>query len=118
MMAPPDHTKNKQQEDDESDKNHEDDDSPGADASSSHNKNEVLPTTQSAERGRSAVQLPFLFPSKLYDMLRDCCVDGSVVSWLPDGKAFKVHKVEVFSETILPTYFNQSKYKSFLRQRK
>ena len=55
-------------------------------------------------------------------MLKDCDKDvdgmGSVVSWLPDGKAFKVHDPKVFVERILPTYFNQSKYKSFQRQRK
>jgi hypothetical protein len=81
--------------------------------------------TASVERrgGRSDVQLPFLFPSKLRDMLRDGDEKTddtitSVVSWLPDGKAFKVHDVEVFVQSMLPTYFNQSKYKSFQRQRK
>lgn len=75
-----------------------------------------------AERGRSACQLPLLFPSKLYDMLRDCEKDpggmGSTVSWMPDGTQFRVHDVKAFVETILPTYFKQSKYKSFQRQRK
>lgn len=76
----------------------------------------------SSERGRSSVQLPFLFPSKLYEMLQDCESDpdgkGSTASWLPDGKSFRVHNVKDFVATIMPEYFNQSKYKSFQRQRK
>ena len=39
-----------------------------------------------------------------------------VVSWLPGGRAFKVHQTEQFVNTIMPRYFNQTKYKSFGRQ--
>lgn len=53
-------------------------------------------------------------------MLQDCDKDpdgmGSIVSWISEGKAFRVHKRKVFVETILPSYFNQTKYKSFQRQ--
>jgi hypothetical protein len=51
-------------------------------------------------------------------MLTDCEREGHgrIISWLPCGKGFKVHKPEEFVKTILPTYFNQSKYKSFTRQ--
>ena len=88
--------------------------------SSSSSSSSAATAGAAAERGRSSIQLPFLFPSRLYDMLRDCDNDpdgmGTVASWLPDGKTFKVHNVKTFVETILPTYFNQSKYKSFQRQ--
>jgi hypothetical protein len=58
------------------------------------------------------------FPWKLHDMLRDCEKEGKshVVSWLPHGKAFRVHKVTDFVGKILPSHFKQTKYKSFQRQ--
>jgi hypothetical protein len=40
----------------------------------------------------------------------------SIVSWLPDEKAFRVHKQEAFVKHIMPRYFNQTKYRSFQRQ--
>ena len=40
----------------------------------------------------------------------------NVVSWLPGGRAFKVHQTEKFVKKIMPRYFNQTKYKSFGRQ--
>lgn len=51
-------------------------------------------------------------------MLDDCEKEGKshIVSWLPNGKAFKVHMVPEFVATILPSYFKQSKYKSYQRQ--
>jgi hypothetical protein len=51
-------------------------------------------------------------------MLRTCVAEGkeNVVSWLPDGNAFKVHNVPEFVSNILPSYFKQTKYKSFQRQ--
>eukprot|EP00529_Nitzschia_sp_RCC80_P020189 CAMPEP_0113491066 /NCGR_PEP_ID=MMETSP0014_2-20120614/27367_1 /TAXON_ID=2857 /ORGANISM="Nitzschia sp." /LENGTH=428 /DNA_ID=CAMNT_0000384851 /DNA_START=1595 /DNA_END=2881 /DNA_ORIENTATION=- /assembly_acc=CAM_ASM_000159 len=39
-----------------------------------------------------------------------------VVSWMPDGKAFRVHQPDVFAETIMRRYFKMSKYTSFTRQ--
>ena len=59
-----------------------------------------------------------LFPWQLQKMLTEVSAQGrcDVVSWLPNGKAFKVHKVNVFVEEILPSYFKQTKYKSFQRQ--
>jgi hypothetical protein len=62
------------------------------------------------------VQLPF--PIKLHDLLEDTANNGSqnVVSWQPHGKAFRVHQPEVFARAIMPRYFKQTKYKSFLRQ--
>lgn len=58
------------------------------------------------------------FPWKLYEMLEKCETDDRaiVISWLPNGKGFKVLNVPRFVTRILPIYFNQSKYKSFQRQ--
>lgn len=50
-------------------------------------------------------------------MLLQIELDGntSIVSWLPNGKAFKVHNKAAFSENLMPTYFKTNKYKSFHR---
>ena len=51
-------------------------------------------------------------------MLEDAekdCYEG-IVSWLPHGKAFRVHKQEEFVHCVMPRYFMQTKYKSFQRQ--
>ena len=58
------------------------------------------------------------FPWKLHAMLNLAEREGfgGVVSWLPDGKSFKVHKPDSFVKTIMPNFFHQSKYKSFQRQ--
>jgi hypothetical protein len=42
--------------------------------------------------------------------------DESIVSWQPHGKAFRVHRPDLFARTVMPRYFKQTKYKSFLRQ--
>jgi hypothetical protein len=39
-----------------------------------------------------------------------------IVSWDSEGTSFKVHDPVVFVDEIMPTYFNQTKYKSFQRQ--
>ena len=39
-----------------------------------------------------------------------------VISWNSDGASSRVHEPMVFTEKIIPTYFNQTKYKSFQRQ--
>jgi hypothetical protein len=58
------------------------------------------------------------FPSKLHHLLEDVETGSKrdVLSWLPDGKAFKVHKPIEFCKTIMKDYFKQSQYKSFTRQ--
>jgi hypothetical protein len=40
----------------------------------------------------------------------------SIISWLPHGKAFRVHKPTEFASDVMGRYFKQSKYKSFQRQ--
>jgi hypothetical protein len=58
------------------------------------------------------------FPGRLHAMLDMASQKNfeDIVSWQPCGKAFKVHDTKRFAESIMPTYFNQTKYKSFLRQ--
>lgn len=74
-----------------------------------------LPSFENHE-GRASTKLPFLL--KLHEMLDDVEKTGNdhIVSWLPHGKAFRVHKPKAFVQKIVPQYFKQSKYKSFQRQ--
>ena len=58
------------------------------------------------------------FPTKLYHLLEDAETEGheDVVSWILNGKAFRIHKPKTFCRDIMPIYFRQSKLKSFTRQ--
>ena len=55
-----------------------------------------------------------LFPWKLHDMLSTCENEGldSIVSWISEGKAFKVHNISSFVKDVLPRFVKQSRYKS------
>lgn len=57
------------------------------------------------------------FPWKLHEMLDLAEKIGKqdVVSWLPCGKGFRVHKKVDFCEQIMPSYFASTKYKTFQR---
>lgn len=73
------------------------------------------PGTQRAVRGGICE----LFPDKLYRMLTELEAEGrsDIVSFLPHGRAFLVHKMDTFLKNILPKYFSeQSKWSSFSRQ--
>lgn len=62
------------------------------------------------------------FPIRLHEMLQDVHQSSSssslteIVSWNPDGTAFKVHDKSQFETILLPKYFLQTKYRSFQRQ--
>lgn len=58
------------------------------------------------------------FPYRLHEMLSnvDAKSDSSIVSWLPDGKHFKVHDPRRFVEEVIPSAFKQKSLKSFQRQ--
>jgi len=60
----------------------------------------------------------FAFPFKLHSILERAGASGqeSIISWLPSGKTFKIHKPKEFADVIMPQYFNQTKYRSFQRQ--
>jgi hypothetical protein len=59
-----------------------------------------------------------LFPYTLFTLLEEAERDGyeSIVSWRPCGEAFKVINRDEFMKQVLPRYFKQTKYKSFIRQ--
>lgn len=59
-----------------------------------------------------------LFPWKLRQLLNDAVLEGNsgIISWLPDGMAFKVYDPASFASRILKRYFRQSRFRSFTRQ--
>lgn len=75
-------------------------------------------TIENIRKGQNLAssKLPFLW--KMHEMLDDVekTGDDHIVSWLPHGQAFRVHKPKSFVQKIIPHYFKQSKYKSFQRQ--
>jgi len=60
------------------------------------------------------------FPARLHRLLDHVSQDprlSAIVSWLPGGKAFKIHDPKTFTEVILPLHFTgMSSFKSFRRQ--
>jgi hypothetical protein len=57
----------------------------------------------------------FEFPSMVYDMLEEVSYDpkaSKIVSWMPHGRAFKVHKPDNFEAEVMPKYFRE-RYSSF-----
>jgi hypothetical protein len=58
------------------------------------------------------------FPLKLYRMLEEAEKNGQedVLSFLPHGRAFAIHKPGKFKEDIMPRYFGTTRVSSFQRQ--
>jgi hypothetical protein len=58
------------------------------------------------------------FPYRLHKMLSDVDArgDASIVSFMPDGRHFKVHNPQRFVVEIIPKAFKQKSLKSFQRQ--
>lgn len=79
------------------------------------NQHSSLATKQDKAQER---ELKILFPWTLHSLLEDAEKEGfdSTVSWRPSGIAFKVHKRDDFMNEVLPRYFRQTKFKSFVRQ--
>jgi HSF-type DNA-binding len=66
----------------------------------------------------SVVHMRLPFVHKLFLMLNDLEAKGydHVISWIGDGKAFKIHDPSIFEASIQPQYFRQSRLASFVRQ--
>ena len=58
------------------------------------------------------------FPAQLHHLLDMVEKQGNadIISWMPCGTAFKVHKREEFVERIMKKHFRQTVYRSFVRQ--
>ena len=66
----------------------------------------------------SAVHKHLPFVHKLYLILQDMEAKGHdhIISWIGDGKAFKIHNPSLFEASIQRKYFRQSRVASFIRQ--
>ncbi len=55
------------------------------------------------------------FPAKLHAILSHWDIED-IVSWMPHGRAWRIHNPEEFQRLIMPRFFHKCKYTSFLRQ--
>ena len=55
------------------------------------------------------------FPFKLYDVL-EAAEYSQAISWLPDGRSFRVYDDDMFVEHVLPKFSKATKLRSFHRQ--
>ncbi len=74
-------------------------------------------TNVPAPDGRVSLPPP-QFPIRLHDMLDNAEAEGyqHIVSWLPEGSGFHIHDPDAMLPILQKCGFNQSKWKSFLRQ--
>lgn len=97
-----------------------------SDDGSQNNGNEAGTVTTTASAASSSGGAPAAifrggFPWKLHQLLDDAArsKDGvhneSIVSWLPNGRAFKIHDRINFVAKVMPIYFKTANYKSFHR---
>jgi len=74
------------------------------------------------QQHRRPNQRTSIFPTRLYDMLEnaDKCGYSNMISWMPDGKSFRIdtdhHAKEDIIEILKRNHFNQTKFKSFTKQ--
>lgn len=77
-------------------------------------------TSSSLPQHPPASEITNQFPWRLHQMLETVEMEGnsSIISWMPGNpqNTFKVHNKDVFMEQVMPRFFNQTKFKSFLRQ--
>ena len=69
-----------------------------------------LPSNALSKRG---AKVPF--HQKLHALLDDNPFED-IISWQPHGRSFSIHKPDRFVAEVMPNYFKQSKFSSFLRQ--
>lgn len=69
-----------------------------------------LPSNALSKRG---AKVPF--HQKLHALLDDNPFED-IISWQPHGRSFSIHKPDRFVAEVMPKYFKQSKFSSFLRQ--
>lgn len=72
--------------------------------------------TEGNRKMRGGVIEPF--PEKLHRLLMEVELTGrtDIISFVSEGRAFAIHKSEVFFRDIVPLYFKQSRLSSFKRQ--
>ena len=79
---------------------------------------QVDPINSPDQENEGLASSEHIFPWKLHLMLEEAEANNfqSIVSWVQDGTAFKVHNTTEFLTQVMPRYFDQSKFESFRRQ--
>ncbi|KAL7545792.1 hypothetical protein ACHAWF_010857 [Thalassiosira exigua] len=56
------------------------------------------------------------FPFKLYELIEAVATstESSIVSWNPGGRSFTIHDTDQLMEQVVPRYFRQTKFRSFV----
>ena len=69
-------------------------------------------------KNNQALQGIEIFPVKLFKILdrSDVCGYSPIISWPPNGEAFKIHNENLFKEKIMKQCFFQTEIKSFKHQ--
>jgi HSF-type DNA-binding len=75
-------------------------------------------STSSKIQGRTLQKTRVPFPQALYQLLHDATEHGfnDVIQWQSHGRSFRVLDSKRFVAEVLPKYFKQNKFQSFLRQ--
>uniref|UniRef100_A0A7S3L5V8 HSF-type DNA-binding domain-containing protein n=1 Tax=Amphora coffeiformis TaxID=265554 RepID=A0A7S3L5V8_9STRA len=95
------------------DDDHRDGDKPEATINTNNAKDDCSDLTDNNHE--TDEQAPKSFPQKLMDILSDE-VHADIISWLPHGTGFQIHKKKTFAAEILPKHFKASKFTSFTRK--
>ena len=74
----------------------------------------TIPTP--AVKRTDAKEQQITFPHKLYEMLEYACDSefNSACSWSADGSAFAISNRNVMMEELVPMFFRQTKFRSFV----
>jgi len=78
-----------------------------------------LPAINTGRSKRTFLSKTLKFPVLLYRMLMDAermSEHADAMSFLPHGRAFKIHNKKIFEEVVMPKYFPNNNWKSFRRQ--
>mmetsp|Transcript_28957 Transcript_28957/g.53464 ORF Transcript_28957/g.53464 Transcript_28957/m.53464 type:complete len:261 (+) Transcript_28957:96-878(+) len=80
--------------------------------------NDVSSSSDSPQRASCRRHADTPFPSKLYEMLEYVEQMGlcDVISWLPHGRAFKIHNKDMFMSHVAKRFFKATKLRSIHRQ--
>ena len=72
-------------------------------------------TKNGTTNGNSQTSKDVSFPVKLHQILSNPDYED-MISWMPHGKAFRIHQSIEFERAVIPLHFRHSKYASFMRQ--
>ena len=82
-------------------------------ASTTSTMNIIPSSTADDDSSQVAIGNGLAFPLKLHMLLDETEKRGFsfIISWEDGGRAFQVHNKELFSEMVMPTYFDSTNYK-------